>query len=372
MAEEIQEAVQIIRVAYDGIDIVMKVGSGGIHAMQQVVEFLKNMLDYEKTVGKTSMRKLLMRGGDLQVFQFQTEDLKKFEKLAHKYGILYATLPDINDKDGRREVLFHSEAVPRVNVLMQKLGVGRIADFDEYLKSGDEDKLGKLMDFFQKQKMGNVPFHTEENTMANIRMDNLIEKVGMYAMGKRSVSVEEVKRDFDLEETQAEKVIKQLTTIGVLDKKNDSDGYRVSMDKEDFVNRLRTYQELQSRIQAVASSKHTNLTDITISKTLIKEENEHAVKTRIPGTWGENARYLWLNKENTMEIHSGKTILTFLDNNKEYKIYDEENRVVEIMKGERLYTSHYSRVDASVRKRFDKTLQTDEIQQEKSMPERKR
>ena len=30
MAEEIQEAVQIIRVAYDGIEIAMKVGSGGI------------------------------------------------------------------------------------------------------------------------------------------------------------------------------------------------------------------------------------------------------------------------------------------------------------------------------------------------------
>ena len=28
MAEEIQEAVQIIRVAYDGIEIAMKVGSG--------------------------------------------------------------------------------------------------------------------------------------------------------------------------------------------------------------------------------------------------------------------------------------------------------------------------------------------------------
>ena len=34
MAEEIQEAVQIIRVAYDGIEIAMKVGSGGIAAMQ--------------------------------------------------------------------------------------------------------------------------------------------------------------------------------------------------------------------------------------------------------------------------------------------------------------------------------------------------
>ena len=35
MAEEIQEAVQIIRVAYDGIEIAMKVGSGGIAAMQK-------------------------------------------------------------------------------------------------------------------------------------------------------------------------------------------------------------------------------------------------------------------------------------------------------------------------------------------------
>lgn len=31
MAEEIQEAVQIIRVAYDGIDIAMKIGSGTLN-----------------------------------------------------------------------------------------------------------------------------------------------------------------------------------------------------------------------------------------------------------------------------------------------------------------------------------------------------
>ena len=58
MAEEIQEAVQIIRVAYDGIEIAMKVGSGGIAAMQKAIDFLKGMLDYEKSLGKTSMRKL--------------------------------------------------------------------------------------------------------------------------------------------------------------------------------------------------------------------------------------------------------------------------------------------------------------------------
>ena len=59
MAEEIQEAVQIIRVAYDGIEIAMKVGSGGIAAMQKAIDFLKGMLDYEKSLGKTSMRSLI-------------------------------------------------------------------------------------------------------------------------------------------------------------------------------------------------------------------------------------------------------------------------------------------------------------------------
>lgn len=69
---------------YDGIEIAMKVGSGGLGAMQKAIDFLKGMLDYEKSLGKTSMRKLLMKGGDLQVLQFETKDMKKVEKMAKK------------------------------------------------------------------------------------------------------------------------------------------------------------------------------------------------------------------------------------------------------------------------------------------------
>ena len=57
------------------------------------------------------------------------------------------------------------------------------------------------------------------------------------------------------------------------------------------------------------SKKNANLSDVTISKKLISEENDHAVKTRVPGTWGEEAKYVWLRKENIMEIHGGKTLL---------------------------------------------------------------
>ena len=281
MAEEIQEAVQIIRVAYDGIEIAMKVGSGGIAAMQKAIDFLKGMLDYEKSLGKTSMRKLLLKGGDLQVLQFNTEDMKKVEKMAKKYGILYSVLPDCNRKDG------------------------------------------------------------------------LIEKVGMFAMEKKAISVDQVKENFSINGEQAESVIRQLETIGVLGSKNEDGTHTVMMDKDAFINRVRGYQDLAERMRAVAASKNANLSDVTISKKLIIEENDHAVKTRVPGTWGEEARYVWLRKENIMEIHGGKTMLTFLDSTKDYKLYDEQNRVVTTQKGTELYT-HYDKVESSVRERYEK------------------
>lgn len=127
-----------------------------------------------KTISKTCMRKLLLKGGDLQVLQFNTEDMKKVEKMAKKYGILYSILPDCNRKDGLSEVIFHTEAVPRVNMMIQKLKFGKIATFDDYLKNGDEKSLGKLMDFLKKQQ-GNEKSHTIEGDKVNSAIDGLIE-----------------------------------------------------------------------------------------------------------------------------------------------------------------------------------------------------
>ncbi|MGB4659915.1 MAG: PcfB family protein [Mobilitalea sp.] len=353
MAEEIQEAVQIIRVAYDGIEIAMKVGNGGINAMQKAIDFLKGMLDYEKQLGRTSMRKLLMKGGDLQVLQFQTEDMNKVEKMAKKYGILYSVLPDINKADGMSEVIFHTEAVPRVNMMIQKLKFGRIATFDDYLKNGDEKALGKLVDFLKKQQ-GNEVLHTEEGEKINATIDGLIEKVGLFAIEKHSISVDSIKENFHIENDQAETVIKRLETIGFLGAKNMDGQHKVIMDKEAFSNRIRGYQDLAERMRAVSASKNLNLSDVTISKTLIVEENDLAIKTRVPGTWGDNTCYVWFRKENVMEIHNGKTILTFLDTSKEYKMYDKENRVVDNKKGEELYRQ-YDKIESSIRERYEKT-----------------
>lgn len=356
MSEEIQQAVQIIRVAYDGIEIAMKIGSGTLEQMKQMVDFLIAIVEYEKSMGKTDMRKLLLKGGDLQVLQFAESDRKQIEKLAKKYGVLYSVLPDINRNDGMIEIIFHTEATPRVNMLAQKIGSAKIATFDDYLKNGNEEELSKVMSFLEKQGKQNP--HTAEERKVGKTLDGLMEKVGMYVTEKKSVSMEEIKENFSATSEQAEEVLKQLEKIGVLDK-SDNGQHKVIMDKEAFIKRITRYKELSERVAGIAAAGKRETLDITIAKQLVIEENDHAVKTRIPGTWGENVKYIWLDKKNTMDIHDGKTILTFLDAEKEYKLYTKDNRIVGTMKGKDLYSGHYDSISVETAKRYKERKRAD-------------
>lgn len=360
MADEISEAVQIIWVTFDGIEVAMKVGSGGLNTIKDLCLFLKGMLDYEKSMGKTSMRKLLMKGGDLQVLQFQESDLKKVKKMAKKYGILYSELPKIHKDSGMVEIVIHSEAVPRANLIIQKLGTGSLTSIEDYMKNAEQTDLGELLKFFEKQKSGNAQTPSEE--AADRAVDGLIEKVGMYAVEKENVNIDDVREKFSIGETQAKEVLEKLTSMGAVESGESENTYKAVMNKDAFSNRIQGYKQLADRISAIQSYSNPSLTDITISKTLIAEENGRAVKTRVPGTWGANVRYLWINKENVLDIHSGKTMLTFLDREKEYKLYDEQNRVTEIKKGEELYKNHYDPVEMNLRQRAEKQKKAEEKQ----------
>ena len=351
---EIADAVQIIRVTYDGIEIAMKMGSASIRSMQKALDLIVGMLDHEKEMGKTNLKGLLAKGGDIQVLSFADEDLKKFRKLAKKYGILYSEMPDADRNDGLTEVMFHSEAAPRIRMMSQKLQDGRVWGMDEYLKSGNEEKLGQLLRYLESEKNGKSPrkLHADETVRAEGAIDGLIQKVGHYAVEKKSVSIEAVKTDLQVGADEAEKVIGQLAKIGVLDRADEAGNYRVIMEREAFDRRISRYQELSSRMRQIAASKNTSLMDITITKKLVVQENDRAVKTRVPGMYGAGEGYLWINRADIMEIHNGKTLLTYLDKNKEYKIYSADNRVIRTIKGEELYSGHYDKVEAAVRQRY--------------------
>lgn len=83
---------------------------------------------------------------------------------------------------------------------------------------------------------------------------------------------------------------------------------------------------------------------ITIDKSLIQEETEEEIKTRVPGTFSDNIRFLWIKKDNCEEINSAKTILTSLNENSTYMLYDRFGNIAENISGKQLYEAHYDPV----------------------------
>lgn len=259
---EIADAVQIIRVSFEGIEIAMKVESGSIRIMQNAVKFLYGMLYYEKQMGRTGMKKLLMRGGDLQVLQFDQTDLKQVEKFAKKYGILYSVLPDLGKDSAKVEVLFHSEAVPRVNLLLQKLNKGsfKMRSMDTFLGEADDKELATFDQFLQDQKKGNHDVHVDEN------LNSLLEKVGQYAVGKASVSVDELGENLSADKESIREALNKLQKIGVVDTPDDHGQYKVMVDRNAFEDKIKRFQEISGRMKMIAVSKDTTLSDVTIAK----------------------------------------------------------------------------------------------------------
>ena len=360
---EMDDVVQIIRVEYEGVELAMKLGSASIKTVQKAISFLINMLRVEKSKGKTGLKKLLMRGGDLQVFQFKEDRLGEVEKLCKKYGILYSLVPKLDKDATTREILFHAEATPRVNLMLQKMknpSDAQIKTMDKFLDETDDKSLGAFGQYIKEEAKQDRGNH------ADATVENLLSKVGDYAMKKKSTSVEELKEELKIGDDSATRAIEKLSKIGVITAPDESGKFKALMEPDVYEEKMKRLTELSQRMRRVAAEKDTQLADITIAKKMVEAETIEAVMTRIPGTWGDEARYIWINKHDAMEIHDGKTILSYLDKNKPYDLYDKNNNKVGQIRGADLFKNHYSSVDKSVRKKYEKTIKTPTLDKRKT------
>ena len=153
MADEISQAIQIIRLEFDGLRFGMNVTGTTAKQVKNLTIFLYALLTREKLQGRTSLKKMISKDGNLQVLKIKETDYKKFSKVAKKYGLLYSKLPDINKDDGMMEILFHTEATPRINALIEKLGSGSIEDLVDYVKNGKDGDFEKIIDYLQQNNV---------------------------------------------------------------------------------------------------------------------------------------------------------------------------------------------------------------------------
>ena len=279
MSDEISEAIQIIRLEFDGLRFGMDVTGGTVKQAKNLAVFIYALLTREKLQGKTSLKKMLSKDGSLQVLKIREEDMKKFKKLAKKYGILYSKLPDINKSDGMTEVLFHTEATPRINTLIEKLGNGSIENLMDYVRNGKDGDFEKVVDYLKK-----------------------------------------------------ENILKDTPSEVEPERKEQLDRYADELKYNAMIND-------PSRV------------DITISRKLYEEENLTSIKTRVPNTYGDNVRYLWLDKSDVVSINGGKTFFAYLNKDKEYELVDRDGQVAEKISGQNLQKQHYDSVDVTVKHR---------------------
>ena len=279
MSDEISQAIQIIRLEFDGLRFGMDITGGTVKQAKNLAVFIYALLTREKIQGKTSLKKMLSKDGSLQVLKIREEDMKKFKKLAKKYGILYSKLPDINKSDGMTEVLFHTEATPRINTLIEKLGNGSIENLMDYVRNGKDGDFEKVVDYLKK-----------------------------------------------------ENILKDTPSEVEPERKEQLDRYADELKYNAMIND-------PSRV------------DITISRKLYEEENLTSIKTRVPNTYGDNVRYLWLDKSDVVSINGGKTFFAYLNKDKEYELVDRDGQVAEKLSGQNLQKQHYDSVDVTVKHR---------------------
>lgn len=152
MYEE-QSAIMLLQLLIQGIAVTLKVtGAVGIKGIKIMGMAVYHALSKDnREIGKTNVKQLITRGGDIQILQIEEADKKEFQKLAKKYGILYCELPDLNKGDGKMEVMFHSESLPRMNALMKYLNHAKIISQSDYVSNAEEKEVEKLSGEVEKE-----------------------------------------------------------------------------------------------------------------------------------------------------------------------------------------------------------------------------
>ena len=69
MSDEISQAIQIIRLEFDGLRFGMDVTGGTVKQAKNLAVFIYALLTREKLQGKTSLKKMLSKDGSLPLFQ---------------------------------------------------------------------------------------------------------------------------------------------------------------------------------------------------------------------------------------------------------------------------------------------------------------
>lgn len=297
MSSEITDAVQIIHVLFEGADLCLRVTGKCLKPVVQLTKLIMGILAKEKMEGKTSMKNLLKRGGDMHVFKFPQEQLRKVEAMAKKYGILYSLLPDFG-KAGMREIVFHAESLHRMNALIEKLKAGQVMGLEEYFQNASDRDIDK---FFQKTRQG------------------------------RTAEKEAGKETGDMQKNTASRGQEQKQPWM-------ETGYLKMKDIEAI--------PLDQRLNILDHYQSGQYDPITITSRLIIDQKADHVVVKLPR---QSGKFIRIPTEDFYFPEGSRTALAFLKKKEEMKVYAAQGSEMSTMKGNEIFHNYFDTVNANIR-----------------------
>lgn len=121
-----QEAEMVVRIALQGMSFVVKVaGDAGMHLLA-MTKAISKMPD--NSPGQKSLARMLKSGDNLHIFAVNENRLDDFKDAAKRYGVQYCVAKRGKEEDGIYEVLVKGSDAPRINYIIDKLGLGKLED----------------------------------------------------------------------------------------------------------------------------------------------------------------------------------------------------------------------------------------------------
>lgn len=117
---------QVVRYSLEAGEVALKIT--GEAAKEMAVLLYTILKEEKKTKGKAKLETLLRSGKPLSIFSVKEGDMKKFEKEAKGYGIMYYPIPNSNRDDGMYDIMVKEEDAPRINRLVERLKLASVSE----------------------------------------------------------------------------------------------------------------------------------------------------------------------------------------------------------------------------------------------------
>lgn len=119
-----QEAEMVVRIAIEGMTFFVRIaGAAGRELLAMVAALIEKPGVHP---GRKSLIKILRSGETLHIFAVPENRLAEFEDAAKRYGLQYCIAAPGQDDRGMCKVLVKASDAPRINFIIDELGIGTV------------------------------------------------------------------------------------------------------------------------------------------------------------------------------------------------------------------------------------------------------